>query len=313
MKILAVTLEKCSGCSLMIDNKIIFSTSEERYSRIKSDSSFPIESITHALEFANLQGNELDQVIICGNMLSLIPSLTNEYSTLDVDEQLKLMKDYWYPTLVEKKSISFLELIKDKINLDKYPFNTKFAKDFDYFSLENPYTEDDAKRVSNFFKNILSDLLKIEQSKIIHMEHDWCHAAYAFYGSPISDNNTLVVTADAWGDDLSGSISIFDKEKNQLKRIKEYVGNETFCFTYGDGLGNINISELIEFHKKSKTLAWAPPCPVPKHGEFSYKVKSLLSALQKRGVALRLPSPQFKVPVLLSLIKMPDSPPSISL
>ena len=222
MKILAVTLEKCSGCSLMIDNKIIFSTSEERYSRIKSDSSFPIESITHALEFANLQGNELDQVIICGNMLSLIPSLTNEYSTLDVDEQLKLMKDYWYPTLVEKKCVSFLELIKDKINLNKYPFNTKFAKDFDYFSLENPYTEDDAKRVSYFFKNILSDLLKIEQSKINHMEHDWCHAAYAFYGSPIRDNNTLVVTADAWGDDLSGSISIFDKEKNQLKRIKEY-------------------------------------------------------------------------------------------
>ena len=215
MKILAVTLEKCSGCALMIDNKIAFSTSEERYSRIKSDSSFPIEAITHALKFANFDGSDLDQVIICGNMLSLIPSLTNEYSTLSVDEQLKLMKDYWYPTLVEKKSISFLELIKDKINLEQYPFNTKFAEDFDYFSLENPYTDDDAKRVSTFFKNILSDLLKIDQSKIIHMEHDWCHAAYAFYGSPIRDDNTLVVTSDAWGDDLSGSISTFDKQKNQ--------------------------------------------------------------------------------------------------
>ena len=91
MKILAVTLEKCSGCALMINNKITFSTSEERYSRIKSDSSFPIEAITHALEFANIEGKDLDQVIICGNMLSLIPSLTNEYSTISVDEQLKLM------------------------------------------------------------------------------------------------------------------------------------------------------------------------------------------------------------------------------
>ena len=222
MKILSITLEKCSGCALLIDNEIVFATSEERYSRIKSDSSFPKQSILHALKFAKIEGNDLDQVIICGNMLSLIPSLTNEYSTLDVDEQLKLMKDYWYPTLVEKKSISFLELIRDKINLDQYPFNTEFAKDFDYFALENPYTEDDAKRVSHFFKNVLSDLLKIDQSKIIHMEHDWCHAAYAFYASPIRDDNTLVVTADAWGDDLSGSISIFDKEKNQLKRIKEY-------------------------------------------------------------------------------------------
>ena len=222
MKILSITLEKCSGCALLIDNEIVFATSEERYSRIKSDSSFPKQSILHALKFAKIEGNDLDQVIICGNMLSLIPSLTNEYSTLDVDEQLKLMKNYWYPTLVEKESISFLELIRDKINLDQYPFNTEFAKDFDYFALENPYTEDDAKRVSHFFKNVLSDLLKIDQSKIIHMEHDWCHAAYAFYASPIRDDNTLVVTADAWGDDLSGSISIFDKEKNQLKRIKEY-------------------------------------------------------------------------------------------
>ena len=222
MKILSVTLEKCSGCALLIDNEIVFATSEERYSRIKSDSSFPMQSILHALKFAKIEGSDLDQVIICGNMLSLIPSLTNEYSTLDVDEQLKLMKDYWYPTLVEKKSISFLELIRDKINLDQYPFNTEFAKDFDYFALENPYTDDDAKHVSQFFKNVLSDLLKIDQSKIIHMEHDWCHAAYAFYASPIRDDNTLVVTADAWGDDLSGSISIFDKEKNQLKRIKEY-------------------------------------------------------------------------------------------
>ena len=222
MKILSITLEKCSGCALLIDNEIVFATSEERYSRIKSDSSFPMQSILHALKFAKIEGSDLDQVIICGNMLSLIPSLTNEYSTLDVDEQLKLMKDYWYPTLVEKKSISFLELIRDKINLDQYPFNTEFAKDFDYFALENPYTDDDAKHVSHFFKTVLSDLLKIEQSKIIHMEHDWCHAAYAFYASPIRDGNTLVVTADAWGDDLSGSISIFDKEKNQLKRIKEY-------------------------------------------------------------------------------------------
>jgi predicted NodU family carbamoyl transferase len=45
MKILSITLEKCSGCAIMIDDKIIFSSSEERYTRIKSDSSFPRKSI----------------------------------------------------------------------------------------------------------------------------------------------------------------------------------------------------------------------------------------------------------------------------
>jgi len=41
----------------------------------------------------------------------------------------------------------------------------------------------------------------------------------------------------------------------RLKRVREHIGNEAFCFTYGDGVSNINIRELIEFHKAEKTLA----------------------------------------------------------
>jgi glucose-1-phosphate cytidylyltransferase len=41
----------------------------------------------------------------------------------------------------------------------------------------------------------------------------------------------------------------------RLKRISEHIGNSTFCFTYGDGVSNINITELINFHKEQQTLA----------------------------------------------------------
>ena len=41
----------------------------------------------------------------------------------------------------------------------------------------------------------------------------------------------------------------------RLRKIKEYVQDETFCFTYGDGLSDVNISELIDFHKKNNTKA----------------------------------------------------------
>ncbi|MDI6733182.1 MAG: glucose-1-phosphate cytidylyltransferase [Planctomycetota bacterium] len=36
----------------------------------------------------------------------------------------------------------------------------------------------------------------------------------------------------------------------RIKRVKKYVGNETFMFTYGDGVANVNIPDLIKFHKK---------------------------------------------------------------
>ena len=40
----------------------------------------------------------------------------------------------------------------------------------------------------------------------------------------------------------------------RLKRLQKIIGNERFMLTYGDGLSNINISELIAFHKKHGKL-----------------------------------------------------------
>lgn len=40
----------------------------------------------------------------------------------------------------------------------------------------------------------------------------------------------------------------------RLKYIKPYI-DSTFCLTYGDGVTNLNIKELLEFHKKQATLA----------------------------------------------------------
>lgn len=41
----------------------------------------------------------------------------------------------------------------------------------------------------------------------------------------------------------------------RIKRIQQYVGNQDFCLTYGDGVSSVNIGELVEFHKKQNTLA----------------------------------------------------------
>ncbi|MDV3353015.1 glucose-1-phosphate cytidylyltransferase [Leptolyngbyaceae cyanobacterium CCMR0082] len=41
----------------------------------------------------------------------------------------------------------------------------------------------------------------------------------------------------------------------RLKRVREHLGSEDFCFTYGDGVSSVNVTELIEFHKQQGTLA----------------------------------------------------------
>lgn len=41
----------------------------------------------------------------------------------------------------------------------------------------------------------------------------------------------------------------------RLKRVREYLNGEDFCFTYGDGVGDIDITKLLEFHRQHKKLA----------------------------------------------------------
>lgn len=55
-------------------------------------------------------------------------------------------------------------------------------------------------------------------------------------------------------------VNLIDTGKNtmtggRLKRLKKYLGSETFLMTYGDGLCDINIGKLVKFHKKNKSLA----------------------------------------------------------
>ena len=55
------------------------------------------------------------------------------------------------------------------------------------------------------------------------------------------------------------NINLIETGKNtmtggRLKRLKKYIGKETFMMTYGDGLSNVNLKKLLKFHKKNKKL-----------------------------------------------------------
>jgi glucose-1-phosphate cytidylyltransferase len=41
----------------------------------------------------------------------------------------------------------------------------------------------------------------------------------------------------------------------RLKRVREHIGSDTFCFTYGDGVSDVNVAELIRFHRAQGALA----------------------------------------------------------
>lgn len=56
----------------------------------------------------------------------------------------------------------------------------------------------------------------------------------------------------------------------RLKRVKDYLDKESFCMTYGDGVSDVNIPELLKFHKEQKVLATLTAVKEPgRFGVFS--------------------------------------------
>ena len=79
-------------------------------------------------------------------------------------------------------------------------------------------------------------------------------------------------------------ITLIDTGENtmtggRIKRVQNYVQEETFCVTYGDGLARINIQELINFHIKSGRLATLTAVkPTGRFGAIQLSNENLISS-----------------------------------
>tara|TARA_Y100001970_G_scaffold55808_1_gene70674 strand:- start:4221 stop:4913 length:693 start_codon:yes stop_codon:yes gene_type:complete len=68
----------------------------------------------------------------------------------------------------------------------------------------------------------------------------------------------------------------------RLKRLKEEIGNETFMLTYGDGLSNINIKKLLEFHKENKKIVTVTAVrPPARFGYIKFKDEKVIGFKEK--------------------------------
>lgn len=70
----------------------------------------------------------------------------------------------------------------------------------------------------------------------------------------------------------------------RLKRVKEYVQNEeSFCFTYGDGVGDINISSLLKYHKSHGKLATLTATRPPgRYGALKIAAEGTVECFQEK-------------------------------
>jgi glucose-1-phosphate cytidylyltransferase len=84
----------------------------------------------------------------------------------------------------------------------------------------------------------------------------------------LKENTTQVHQGDVppWKIHLVNT-GIHTQTGGRIKRLKDWIGHETFMMTYGDGLSDVNIQELVEFHKSHGKLATVTAVhPPPRFG-----------------------------------------------
>jgi len=88
------------------------------------------------------------------------------------------------------------------------------------------------------------------------------------------DESTWKVTlVDTGQDTLKGG---------RIKRIEKYLDNETNMLTYGDGLSDVNINKLLDFHNShGKTITFTGVHPTGRFGEFEEKNGKVISFNEK--------------------------------
>ena len=68
----------------------------------------------------------------------------------------------------------------------------------------------------------------------------------------------------------------------RIKRLKEYIGNERFFLTYGDGLSDVDINSLLEFHKSHKKMVTVTAVrPNARFGELKLKGNEVVEFSEK--------------------------------
>ncbi len=194
MNILGVRYGHDSGAALVVDGKVVANVSEERLTRIKHDTSFPIRSIALCLELAGINSEEIDCLAIPSN------SIPEAFFTFFSIPQ----------SIVPTGVIS----IKGKIE--------------GYMKKGLRIAEPNVPILPLYQK----PLVLSPKCRIHLCEHHRAHAASAYYSSGLAGEKALIVTMDGIGENVA--VAFWKGEKESISSLMKMDGGASLGYFYSN-------------------------------------------------------------------------------
>ena len=114
MVILGISAEHNSAACLMIDGRIVGAIQEERLTKIKNQCAFPLLAINNIIN-SHLDGDhtKIDKVVYGTSKSDPYYSCIDRYSSYTIEDNIKEMKEFWYPYFYQKKKILYFLLAQN--------------------------------------------------------------------------------------------------------------------------------------------------------------------------------------------------------
>jgi len=243
--------------ALMVEGRVVACVSEERFTRLKNDCGYPQRAVEYCLSVAGIMGSGLDKVCFATSAQDPLQMKYKLLAKMSISDQLAEERDYWRPFLYAGKG-SKEKFLKKLTSQEKFQ-NTDHFYDFSEIDL-NIDRNRDVKKVQKIRVNGAKRHLGIPEERVVFYDHHHCHAAYAYYGSPIRGVGTLALTLDGGGDGTTSSV--FQAEREGL--VERVRSNDVHQ-------GRIYRSMTLQFGMKS--------------GEHEYKLMGLAPYANEREAA----------------------------
>ena len=206
---LGVNIGHGASAALMIDDEIILTFQEERFTNIKNFVGYPKKSIQACLDFVKNKKLTIDK---CG-IATVNHFLFNLKYPLENYYSIENWIDYYLQFFSKQKKINYtIQAIKklQKVKkIDGYLDYSKIKKK-NYFNFS---------LTRKFYINFINKQSKGLIKSISHIDHHTCHAYYAAYAPGINETKSAILTIDSEGDGLNQTLWIFDKSKKTLKNL----------------------------------------------------------------------------------------------
>lgn len=192
MIILGIMYSTNSTAALMVDGKIVSAAGEDRFSRKKSIHAYPKMAIECCLNSAGITASDIDIVALPYLGINNFERFLVDYDgSFSMEEKIKEQYDYFWPTLIEGKTVDFLEVFKDKIIPER---------------MEGLRKDSESNPIHNYIKQHLG----INQQQIHQYHHHISHIYYGIFTQRKFIEPVLILTMEANGGDRNASISTFD-------------------------------------------------------------------------------------------------------